>query len=74
MNTVERVARAIVERDEWDDYSPALQDACRKMARRAIAAMREPSEAMLSAADAYVHQENVWRRMIDAALTEGGDV
>lgn len=75
MKKIEEVARAIVERDEWDDYSPALQEACRKMAKRAIEAMREPSEEMRSAL-AIVGvcagcTQTAWGAAIDAALNEG---
>ncbi len=47
---VTRVARAIAA-DDWDAYVPLhIKDGYRIMARAAIAAMREPTEAMLKAA------------------------
>ena len=72
MKKIEEVARAIVDRDDWDDYSPALQEACRKMARRAIETMREPTPAMLDKGPGEPYMDAyVWGRMIDAALNEG---
>ena len=82
MKKIEEIARAIVDRDEWDDYSPALQEACRKMARRAIEAMREPDDAMRKAVnDLYRDHargrlekpdaDEIWPVMIDAVLNEG---
>lgn len=81
---VERVARAIsAERwnrpEQFDMESDAWRDAHRDMARAAIAAMREQTEAMTSAADAEANRyygnahellfpDHAWRIMIDAAL------
>lgn len=45
-------------------------------ARAAIAAMREPDEAMLSAASPFADDDGpitVWKTMIDAALSEEGE-
>lgn len=75
---VERVARAIAERDrnpadddEWDQLKPWVQDAFREDARAAIAAMREPTDAMISEAmaerDCYY---SIYTAMIDAALED----
>jgi hypothetical protein len=80
MNTVEKVARAISETRDlcWDQYSPELKATYKAMARAAIAAMREPSEAMVEAAGcapvkSYAWQDGVkasWEAMLDAALAE----
>jgi hypothetical protein len=76
---VERVARAICAKNatlDWREY--------RDEAKRAIAAMREPTNAMIEAgveilepsehavygSDCYGSEAHgVWRAMIDAALT-----
>jgi hypothetical protein len=80
---VERVARAIctangVDPDiehadkfgeilvNWMNFEP--------QARAAIAAMREPTEAMIKAGTAHGGQTNtdvIWQAMIDAALSPG---
>ena len=68
---VERVAKAI-KRGIADDLPSA------DIARAAIEAMREPTEAMLHAgydglgreAAQYTGPEDVWPRMIDAALKD----
>lgn len=44
------------------------RDASLGLARRIIAAMREPTEAMLKAAKTEGPDDDVWRAMIDAAL------
>jgi hypothetical protein len=67
---VEQVARAMAASEPklayWDDK--------RSMARAAIAAMRDPSEAMLDATKALsssrAYVGDVWRAMIDAALRD----
>lgn len=68
---VDRVARALVERGvEYDDQT------LERMARAAIAAMREPTEAMIEAGQAEEWTgkreavESVWGAMIDAALAD----
>lgn len=53
-------------RTPWEDLTRAGQDAYGRQARAAIAAMREPTEAMLAAADEV--SEGEWQAMIDAAL------
>lgn len=71
MTMIERVARAISKSRVDDDYHWREY---RQEARAAIEAMREPSLMMQSAALPYVmrqHQtRDVWRSMIDAALSE----
>ena len=65
---VERVARAIIREFPGDC---AWGDAV-AMARAAIAAMREPTEAIRDAAGKLIStqhlQADIWRAMIDAAL------
>jgi hypothetical protein len=71
---VRKVALAIEEArgTPRDEPSPVAW----KMARAAIAAMREPTEAMENAAGLYLHDcdaplaYDVWQQMIDAALNE----
>lgn len=85
---VERVARAIFSDDDpevWDEtlrmaakYPKEMAhyqqdiDETRAKARRAIKAMRVPTEAMVNAADPYgiimANFEDAWRDMIDEAL------
>ena len=73
MSMIQKVAEAInvagttwlneqSERVEWYDVPGEI------LARAAIAAMREPSEEMIAAAN-----RNTWQTMIDAALKEGDD-
>lgn len=79
-NPVERVACAL-------SLTGYVSDATRRKARRAIAAMREPTERMCDMAlvtpDDYASGPNgtfialtkpadVWRTMIDAALNQSG--
>jgi hypothetical protein len=72
---VERVARTISDAMSCDDAAALYwgydeyPERFREVARAAIAAMREPTEAMLEAgpADPYMDKD-VWARMIDAAL------
>lgn len=82
MDMVERVARAIwgngaLGGTPWDMAPPEHRHVAIEEARRAIAAMREPTEAMIRAAD-NLHPgsglpyepgspADVWRAMIDAA-------
>lgn len=82
---VERVARAIVTRMGQDPDAPFRDNAGKAMdfpewhrweaeARAAIGAMREPTTAMLDAADrdsengSYEYSYGTWYAMIDAAL------
>lgn len=80
---VERVARATYEArpygDEhagdliWDRLEDGWKDRHRDMARAAIEAMREPTDAMVDAAygrERTGTERGNWRAMIDAALTE----
>ncbi len=79
---VERVARAIANRRGARRGAPEvsnvlvllkvvsggkLYDEVMDDARAAIAAMREPTEAMLNVAD-HISAEEIWRAMVDAAL------
>jgi len=70
---IERVARAIHsaevedEGDPWNDLGDYVQGEYRTLARAAIAAMREPTEAMLGPPWNYGRLE-IWQAMIDEAL------
>lgn len=64
----------------YADWSQkAACDDARAIARAAIAALREPSEAMIEAGHTAPHLSTIarhrmkagWQRMIDTALTEG---
>ena len=81
---VERVARALFDEEfgrlgaglKFEDASPLARHEYWRLARAAIAAMREPTAAMLAAAG-YVWSLEVhpgppydWVRMIDAAVRE----
>lgn len=99
MTMIERVARAAFAQTEkrgrlagysgapmtWDTESEALHDDWRAVARAAIEAMREPTEAMCKAGNAltlvsgtmsgcwsdhHPEPEYAWGAMIDAALKE----
>ena len=70
----ERVARALSGADEpdgieWYGQNPRYWTS---LARAAIEAMREPSEAMINAApdlrDVDFYPTDVWRAMVEAAL------
>lgn len=71
MSMIEKVARAMCEADNgagydarWDFYIP--------MAKAAIHAMRDPTEAMLDAGHSQTDfAGDAWQSMIDAALEEG---
>ncbi len=69
---VERVARAIC--DEMHIQGKSWGGLQRhKLARAAIAAMREPTEAQLKAVQEWPGQQSytdIWQAMIDAALKE----
>lgn len=77
---VERVARAIyAHRMErfwpprgrtltYDELSPEMRQKEVASARAAIAAMREPTEAMYAAAACYEWPAEIMRAMVDAAL------
>ena len=80
---IERAAKALMEK--WtitggDDGRPAVESMFRAQATAVLRAIREPSEAMMKAAeevatDAWVEISNdtikdIWRTMIDAALKE----
>lgn len=78
---VERVARALQEADEtaWAETGLTTGDELRRLARFAIRAMHEPTEAQIDAAVLTFVRENggiehapalTWRAMIDAALAE----
>ena len=73
MEMVERVARALLSADlrwKWESYDSETHDKYFAKARAAIAAMREPTAAMLEASP--IHWDaapvcDMWRAMIDAA-------
>lgn len=56
----------------WPDVTPEYKEMVYRVTRAAISAMREPTEAMLSAGNDEAHHHGfvspVWRAMIDAAL------
>lgn len=73
-----RVAKAMYSepwRQPWEEIGPHAQAFWRRYARRAIEAMREPSDAMLDAGwehtgdPCWKHNvADAWRVMIDEAL------
>ena len=67
---IERVARALLVADR----SAITPDYYQRMARAAIEAMREPTEAMLDAGvnfrERNARTEQIWQAMIDEALKE----
>lgn len=80
---IERVASAIWALNDdtdcrvYDDLAPHAKAQADAMARAAIKAMREPTEAMVNAAmlpaseadrEAYRPQHWIWEKMIDEAL------
>lgn len=75
---VERVARAFYEaqfvnvnRIEWETRSRQGRNEYMRAARAAIAAMRDPTEAMLEAGPPEPYMDcGVWAKMIDAALAD----
>jgi len=76
---VERVARALRRSHTITDYGRGTSsddgwEAEQDAARANIAAMREPSEAMMAAGDQWmIHGRangSMWKAMIDAALAE----
>jgi hypothetical protein len=78
VSMVERVARAIAATMGtpagapvvWEHLPSSVRDYCREQARAAIAAMREPSEAMKRAHPDADTKEACYRAMIDAALAD----
>lgn len=72
---VERAAKAMVEKCEGTPLEQLTEydrDIMRNAARAAIAALREPSDAMIEAGE-MCDAADVWRSMIDAILTEGNE-
>ena len=74
---VERVAMALCDerwRGDWPKLNEGEREDWRGAARAAIAAMREPIEAMINSAHDRIAGEgeiaDVWRAMIDEALRE----
>ena len=77
---IERVAEALVQRrwEMWSDTSGKIYIEPLELARAAIDAMREPTEAMDLAgthAESYrslglLKVRHIWRAMFDAALSE----
>ena len=66
---IEQVARALLVADR----SAITPDYYQRMARAAIEAMREPTDAMVDAAYCSVKADRTWQIMIDAALSEIAD-
>lgn len=62
---VERVAKALVE--AWPSWGTWDDEVARDGARAAIAAMREPTEAMLNTPE-WLSIRHRWQAMIDEAL------
>lgn len=76
----ERVAKAIfvAADDATNTWPTPSHPECQRMARAAIAAMREPTESMENeAADTDAAEKRdyrrIWIAMIDAILSEGGE-
>lgn len=82
---VERVAIAIAmalesqmperARQRWEDYSMPARAAALVRARKAIEAMREPTDAVIEAGRWPAEDDGplaCWQAMIDAALTPTG--
>ena len=68
---VDRVARALCEDDyqgTWLYIDNIAQEGYRKQARAALAAMREPTEAMINSTWASSGDIRAWRAFIDEAL------
>lgn len=68
---IERVARAILREQEKEPFPNNLN-----LARAAIEAMREPTDAMLRPSDDFTdraHNAELFGLMIDAALNEHAD-
>lgn len=79
---IERLARAlhacVVQQDAdqlpWEQLSRQLKEECLFLARAAIEAMREPTNAMVEAADGEYRDDDrralvgEWQTMIDVAL------
>lgn len=65
---VERVAAAIIRRNDFDFYMSA--DEAKAFARAAIEAMREPTQAMLDQGPPEPYMDaSVWGKMISTALS-----
>jgi hypothetical protein len=86
--SVERCARAVHEAIPyaafkhavpWERADQERATLCRLAARAVLAALREPSPTMIEAGLEWNHQlpradlPEIWRAMLDAALTEGGE-
>jgi hypothetical protein len=75
---VDRVAKALWESSDdtemgapWENLTGHWRKTYEDMARVAIAAMREPTQAMLDAGPVEPYMDAyVWAKMIDAALRE----
>ena len=76
---IERVARALSLENQSENFMigeaweiPGLvnKDGYRKLARAAIEAMREPTEAMIAADQGQADEDAIasWQAMIDAAI------
>lgn len=79
MSPIERAAHALCELDGnppgatmdgrplWQDYAPEV--------RAVLAAIRQPSSAMVQAApddrNRPIYAEDIWQAMIDAAIEDG---
>lgn len=76
MDMVERVARALLtKRTRWEDFDVMEQEWAKGIAREMIAAMREPTEAMMQDVTRGDWWDNcgpddIWRAMIDNALID----
>ncbi len=66
---IERVANGIVQTLKDKGYGQCADRNGMELAKAAIEAMREPTEAMLNI-DSNLGYEMAWKRMIDAALKE----
>lgn len=81
---VERVARALFKLDgctDWDAVTTEIREPWMRQSRAAIAAMREPTEAIVQIMDDCINIDadrgyvmptgrDIWHSAIDAALAE----
>ena len=75
MTMREKMARALFTQNEdsditWDTCPQEIRDEHLASADAALAAMDEPTEVMVKAADAFQNVRGVWQSMIGAAKAE----
>lgn len=69
---IERVAKAIWgDLGDWENTDGDMKESVRREARRAIAAMREPTEAMMLSPCVWGEDDKeAYQAIIDAALSD----